>query len=200
MVNILNLNGTLNEQAGPYRGQTVLEAENVVADLESSGCWSKVEDRQIDLAHSDRSKTPIEPLVTDQWFVKMERLCKRPSTPWSGGQVRIIPALRQGLRRLAQREARLADQPAALVGTPNSDLALQAGRGNRLEEAFAGRDDMVWRRDEATGNGSFAPERTWPRTPCPATALVRERTCSTRGSVRPSGRTRRSAGPTRRRN
>ena len=60
-------------QGGPYAGQTVLEArENVVADLES-GLVVKVEDRQIDLAHSDRSKTPIEPLLTDQWFVRMER-------------------------------------------------------------------------------------------------------------------------------
>ena len=71
MVNILNLDGTLNDDAGPYRGQTVLEArESVVADLDKLGLLAKVEDREIDLAHSDRSKTPIEPLLTDQWFVQ----------------------------------------------------------------------------------------------------------------------------------
>ena len=93
MVNILNLDGTLNEQAGPYRGQIVLEArENVVADLEKLGLLVKVEDRQIDLAHSDRSKTPIEPLVTDQWFVKMERLAQTAIDAVVGGDVKIIPA------------------------------------------------------------------------------------------------------------
>ena len=93
MVNILNLNGTLNEQAGPYRGQTVLEArKNVVADLENLGLLVKVEDRQIDLAHSDRSKTPIEPLVTDQWFVKMERLAQTAIDAVVEGQVKIIPS------------------------------------------------------------------------------------------------------------
>ena len=33
----------------------------------------EIEDREIDLAHSDRSKTPIEPYLADQWFVKMDR-------------------------------------------------------------------------------------------------------------------------------
>ncbi|MEZ6079534.1 MAG: class I tRNA ligase family protein [Pirellulaceae bacterium] len=33
-----------------------------------------MEDREIDLAHSDRSKTPIEPFLADQWFVKMDQL------------------------------------------------------------------------------------------------------------------------------
>ena len=62
MVNILNLDGTLNDNAGPYRGQTVLKArQHVVADLEKLGLVVKTEDRQIELAHSDRSKTPIEP-------------------------------------------------------------------------------------------------------------------------------------------
>ena len=35
---------------------------------------AEVEDREIDLAHSDRSKTPIEPYLADQWFVKMDEL------------------------------------------------------------------------------------------------------------------------------
>ena len=109
MVNILNLDGTLNEQAGPYRGQTVLEArKNVVADLEKLGLVVKVEDRQIDLAHSDRSKTPIEPLVTDQWFVKMEQLAQTAIDAVLGGEVRIIVATPRA-SRLAQGEPRLAD-------------------------------------------------------------------------------------------
>ena len=45
--------------------------KNVVTDLEKAGLVVEIEDREIDLAHSDRSKTPIEPYLADQWFVKM---------------------------------------------------------------------------------------------------------------------------------
>jgi valyl-tRNA synthetase len=71
-INILNPDGTLNENAGPYRGLKMLKArEQVVADLEAQGLLEKVENREIDLAHSDRSKTPIEPYLSDQWFLRM---------------------------------------------------------------------------------------------------------------------------------
>jgi len=45
-----------------------------VADLEAAGLMVEIEDRDIDLAHSDRSKTPIEPMLMDQWFVKMDEV------------------------------------------------------------------------------------------------------------------------------
>jgi valyl-tRNA synthetase len=72
MINILNPDGTLNENAGPYKGLTIPKArERVVADLDKLGLLGDVEDREIELPHSDRSKTPIEPYLADQWFVKM---------------------------------------------------------------------------------------------------------------------------------
>jgi valyl-tRNA synthetase len=77
----------------------------------------KVEDRLIDLAHSDRSKTPIEPYLADQWFVKMDQLAQSAMDAVQDGRVRILPVtLYQGLPRLAGRKARLARQPAAVVG------------------------------------------------------------------------------------
>ncbi len=92
MINILNVDGTLNENAGPYRGQVVMQArDNVAADLEKLGLMEKVEDREIDLAHSDRSKTPIEPLLTDQWFVKMDELAQSAMDAVTDGRVKIIP-------------------------------------------------------------------------------------------------------------
>jgi valyl-tRNA synthetase len=91
-INILNPDGTLNENAGPYRGQTVMKArDNVAADLEKLGLMEKVEDREIDLAHSDRSKTPIEPFLTDQWFVKMDELAQSAMDAVTDGRVKIIP-------------------------------------------------------------------------------------------------------------
>ena len=72
MINILNPDGTLNENAGAYKGLTIPKArERVVADLDKLGLLGEVEDREIELPHSDRSKTPIEPYLADQWFVKM---------------------------------------------------------------------------------------------------------------------------------
>jgi valyl-tRNA synthetase len=72
MINILKPDGTLNAEAGPYQGLTIQKARTkVVADLDELGLLGDVEDREIELPHSDRSKTPIEPYLADQWFVKM---------------------------------------------------------------------------------------------------------------------------------
>ncbi|MDH4198656.1 MAG: class I tRNA ligase family protein, partial [Candidatus Aminicenantes bacterium] len=72
IINILNANGTLNANAGPYTGQDRFEARRrVVADLEAQGFLERVEDREIEIGHSDRSKTPIEPYLSKQWFVRM---------------------------------------------------------------------------------------------------------------------------------
>ncbi len=80
MINILNPDGTLNSQAGPYTGLKIPVArQQVVQDLEAAGLVVEIEDRQIDLAHSDRSKTPIEPYLADQWFVRMDTW---PKSPW----------------------------------------------------------------------------------------------------------------------
>jgi valyl-tRNA synthetase len=72
-INILNPDGTLNEAAPQkYRGLTVKKArEAVEADLNDQDLIVEKQDREIDLAHSDRSKTPIEPYLADQWFMKM---------------------------------------------------------------------------------------------------------------------------------
>ena len=72
ILNILNPNGTLNANAGPYAGLDRFEArKRVVADLAAAGLLGEVEDREIEIGHSDRSKTPIEPYISDQWFVRM---------------------------------------------------------------------------------------------------------------------------------
>jgi len=72
IVNILNSDGTLNAAAGPYAGLDRFEArKRVVADLKAAGLLESVEDREMEVGHSDRSKTPIEPFLSKQWFVRM---------------------------------------------------------------------------------------------------------------------------------
>jgi valyl-tRNA synthetase len=74
VINILNPNGTLNDAcANPkYIGLDRYKArELIVDDMANLGYFDAVEDRTIPLKHSDRSKTPVEPYLSDQWFVKM---------------------------------------------------------------------------------------------------------------------------------
>src|SRR5215472_560627 len=72
IINILNPDGTINENGGKYAGLERYKArEQVVADMEALGLFEGKEDRTIPLKYSDRSKTPIVPYLSDQWFVKM---------------------------------------------------------------------------------------------------------------------------------
>ena len=93
MINILNPEGTLNDNAGPYRNLTIQQArQRVVDDLDAQGLMGEIEDREIDLAHSDRSKTPIEPFLANQWFVRMADLAQSAMDAVSDGRVRIVPS------------------------------------------------------------------------------------------------------------
>ena len=76
-INIMTPEGLLNDGVPEkYRGlkmHTTARAA-VIADMEALGLFDPEkdrEDREIELPHSDRSKTPIEPYLADQWFVKM---------------------------------------------------------------------------------------------------------------------------------
>jgi valyl-tRNA synthetase len=92
MINILNPDGTLNEAAGDYAGLTIPAArKRVVADLEAAGLLGDIEDREIELPISDRSKTPIEPYLADQWFVKMDQLAQSAIDAVVDGRVSIYP-------------------------------------------------------------------------------------------------------------
>ena len=153
MPNILNPDGTLNKNAGPYQGQTILDGrKNVVADLDKLGLLLETEDREIELAHSDRSKTPIEPFLTDQWFVKMDRLAQTAMDAVTDARVTIIPAryTKGYLDWLGEKR----DWPIGRqlwwghqIPIWYSDTATETD----LEAAFADRDDVVWHRDEEQG-------------------------------------------------
>jgi valyl-tRNA synthetase len=93
VIDLLNDDGTLNDSAPEkYRGLSVTKArEAVVADIEAAGLLVEVEDREIDLAHSDRSKKPIEPRRVDQWFMKMDELAQTAMDAVTTGRVKIVP-------------------------------------------------------------------------------------------------------------
>jgi valyl-tRNA synthetase len=77
MINILNKDGSLNENGGPFQGQDRFVArKNVVAKLEELGCLVKIEDYKHSVPYSERGKVPVEPLLSTQWFVKIEPLAQ----------------------------------------------------------------------------------------------------------------------------
>ena len=100
-INIMRPDGRIGVGAPPqYYGKTMKEARAaVLADLEEIEIdgvklfdpEKDREDREIDLAHSDRSKTPIEPYLADQWFVQMDELAQSAMDAVNDGRVRIIP-------------------------------------------------------------------------------------------------------------
>jgi valyl-tRNA synthetase len=150
MINILNPDGTLNENAGPYRGLGVRQArERVLADLESQGLIEKVEDREIELAHSDRSKTPIEPKLADQWFVKMQDLSQSAMDAVVDGRVKIVPAryARGYLDWLSEKR----DWPVSRQLWWGHRIPIwyaPTASEDDLRRAFGGRRDVVWQRNE----------------------------------------------------
>jgi valyl-tRNA synthetase len=149
MINILNPDGMLNANAGVYQGLKIMPArERVVADLERLGLLEKVEDREIELAHSDRSKTPIEPCLADQWFVKMDRLAQSAMDAVSDGRVKIVPAryARGYLDWLSEKR----DWPVSRQLWWGHRIPIwyaPTASEDDLKRAFAGRGDVVWQRD-----------------------------------------------------
>jgi valyl-tRNA synthetase len=78
MINIMNKDGSLNENAGEFQGQDRFVArKNVVKKLEELGNLVKIEDYRHSIPFSDRGKVPVEPLLSTQWFVKIEPLASK---------------------------------------------------------------------------------------------------------------------------
>jgi valyl-tRNA synthetase len=91
-INLLNPDGTLNENGGQWQGLDRLAArDKVVEEMTRLGHFEKVEDRKIPLKHSDRSKTPIEPYLSEQWFVKMDDLAQKAIDAANDGRVTFYP-------------------------------------------------------------------------------------------------------------
>ncbi len=92
LINILTPQATLNENAGAYAGMGREAArKKVVADLDQLGLLEKEEAYETQVGHSDRSKTPIEPYLSDQWFVHMAPLAEPALEAVRQGKVRFSP-------------------------------------------------------------------------------------------------------------
>jgi valyl-tRNA synthetase len=153
MINILNADGTLNENAGSYTGQTMKVArKQVVADLDALGLMVEIEDREVELGHSDRSKTPIEPYLADQWFVKMDTLAQSAMDAVADGRVSITPKRYE--RGYQDWLSEKRDWPVSRQLWWGHRIPIwfaKTASEQDIEQAFADRDDVFWRRDEEQG-------------------------------------------------
>jgi valyl-tRNA synthetase len=70
-INIMNKNGSLNENAGVFVGKDRFKArKEVIQRLDEEGFLVKIESYRHSVPYSDRGKVPVEPLLSTQWFVK----------------------------------------------------------------------------------------------------------------------------------
>ncbi len=91
-INIMNDDATINERGGKYAGMERYEARKaIVSDLEEQGFLVKVEDHSHNVGTHERCGTTVEPLVKQQWFVRMEELAKPAIEAISNGNLKLIP-------------------------------------------------------------------------------------------------------------
>jgi len=91
-INILNTDGTLNENAGKYKGLDRYDGrKQLVADLETKGLLEKIEDYELSAGTCYRCHSVVEPYLSLQWFVKMKEMAGPAVEALKTGQLRFHP-------------------------------------------------------------------------------------------------------------
>jgi valyl-tRNA synthetase len=92
LMDIMNPDATMNENAGPYQGlERFACREKVLADLKEKELLEKIEPYSHSVGHCGRCQTMIEPKVSLQWFVRTQPLAKAAIDIVTEGRVAIIP-------------------------------------------------------------------------------------------------------------
>jgi valyl-tRNA synthetase len=149
VINILNLDGSINENGGKYAGMERNKArEQVTADMEALGLFEGREDRMIPLAYSDRSKTPIEPFLSDQWFVKMDALAQSAMDAVNDGRVKFHPEryARTYLDWLGEKRDWCISRQ--LWWGHRIPIWYTKAPEDAIKKSFGGREDVAWARGE----------------------------------------------------
>ena len=91
-INVMNDDGTINENGGKYAGMDRYEArEAIVEELKRLGLLVKVEAHDHNVGTHDRCKTTVEPMMKLQWFVKMDELAKPAIDALKNGDLKFVP-------------------------------------------------------------------------------------------------------------
>ncbi|MFV0465059.1 MAG: valine--tRNA ligase [Lachnospiraceae bacterium] len=89
---VMNDDATMNEQAGSYCGLDRYECRKLlVEELDEKGYLVKIEPHAHNVGTHDRCKTVVEPMIKQQWFVRMEELIKPAIEGVKNGEITLIP-------------------------------------------------------------------------------------------------------------
>lgn len=91
-VNVMNDDGTMNENAGPYKGMDRFDCrKQIVDDLTKARLIEKIEDHTLSIGRCYRCNTVIEPRLSLQWFVKMKPLARPAIEVVKEGRIQFVP-------------------------------------------------------------------------------------------------------------
>ena len=97
-LNIMNLDATMNEEAGDLAGMTVEAARKAVVDRSTAEGWLiKTEPHSHSVGHCDRCGTVVQPLISKQWFMAMEGLAKPALEAAQDGRLTFVPERFKGV-------------------------------------------------------------------------------------------------------
>lgn len=89
---VMDDKGKINSNGGKYAGLDRFEArKRIVEDLKEQGYLNKIEEHDNAVGHCERCDTVIEPIISKQWFVKMEPLAKPALDAYYEGKIRFVP-------------------------------------------------------------------------------------------------------------
>ena len=92
IVNVMNLDGSMNQEAGPYAGQDRFAVrKGILQQLEQEDLLERTEPYTVALGRCDRCDTTVEPMVSTQWFVDIKPLAKPAIEAVEDGRIRIVP-------------------------------------------------------------------------------------------------------------
>ena len=92
MINIMNDDATINENGGKFNGMDRYDARDaIVKELDEMGLLVSIEDLTHNVGTHDRCSATVEPMVKEQWFVRMDELIKPAVKAIEDGEIKLIP-------------------------------------------------------------------------------------------------------------
>ncbi len=92
LINVMNDDGTMNKNAGKYEGLNRFDArKEIIKDFDALGQFVKKKDIVHAVGKHERCKNIVEPLIKEQWFVKMDSMAKKALDVYYNGELRFIP-------------------------------------------------------------------------------------------------------------
>lgn len=89
---VIDEEGYINENGGEFQGLERFAARKAIAEkLEKEGFLKEVKDHENAVGHCERCKTVIEPIISKQWFVKMEPLARPSLEAYYNGEINFVP-------------------------------------------------------------------------------------------------------------